>query len=88
MSTCEPLNYGTPGNGTTPQLLHRTPIYADHIPYQGGSQSLTDLICGQIDFMSENLPVVYGALAGDQVRALGVTSGQSILSMPDLPTLK
>ena len=51
------MNYGTPGNGTTPQLLHRTPIYADHIPYQGGSQSLTDLICGQIDFMSENLPV-------------------------------
>lgn len=87
------LNYGSSGNGTTPhlviaQLVSQTKINAEHIPFQGGSQALTSLIGGQIDFISDNVPVVQGALAAGQVKALGVTSGTRIPSMPNVPTLK
>ena len=87
------LNYGSSGNGTTPhlviaQLVHQTSMKADHIPFQGGSQALTSLIGGQIDFISDNVPVVQGALTGGRVKALAVTSGTRIPSLPDVPTLK
>ncbi len=87
------LHYGTSGNGTTPhlvisQLVHQTKIKADHIPFQGGAQALTSLIGGQIDFISDNVPVVQGALVAGHVKALGVTSATRIPSMPDVPTLK
>lgn len=86
------LSYGTSGNGTTPhlvisQLLHQTKIKAEHIPFTGGSQALTSLIGGQIDFISDNVPVVQGALTGGRVKALAVTSSTRIPSMPDVPTL-
>ncbi|VTU45113.1 Bug family tripartite tricarboxylate transporter substrate binding protein [Variovorax sp. PBL-E5] len=87
------LNYGSPGNGTTPhlviaQLVNETRINAEHIPFQGGTQALTSLIGGQIDFISDNVPVVQGAIAGGRVRALAVTSGTRIPSMESVPTLK
>jgi len=86
-------NYGSSGNGTTPhlviaQMVYQTKLNAEHIPFQGGAQGLTSLIGGQIDFMSENVPVVQGAIAAGQVKALGVSSAARIPSMPNLPTLK
>lgn len=87
------LKFGTGGNGTTShlviaQLLHQAGIAADHIPYQGGAKTVMDLIGGQIDFVSDNVPVVQGSLASGQIKALGVTSGERIPVMPDVPTLK
>lgn len=87
------LNYGSNGNGTTPhlviaQLVHQTNIKAEHIPFKGGTQALTSLIGGEIDFISDNVPVVQAALSGGRIRALAVTSGTRIPSMPDVPTLK
>lgn len=87
------LNYASGGNGTSnhlvlAQLVSQTKINAEHIPYQGGVQALTGLIGGQIDFLSYDLPVIRGALDAGQVKALGVTAGTRIPSMPNLPTLK
>lgn len=86
------LRYGTPGVGTTPHLviskfLHDAGITGMHIPYKGGMQSLTDLIGGQVDFMSDNVPVFASALQAGRVKPIGVTSGERIPSMPDMPTL-
>lgn len=87
------LRYGSAGNGTTAhlvvsQLLRQTGIKADHIPYQGGGKALVDLIGGQLDFMSDNVPIVQAPLNSGQVKAIGVTSGDRMPSMPDIPTLK
>jgi tripartite-type tricarboxylate transporter receptor subunit TctC len=87
------MDYGSSGNGTTPhlvisQLLHQTGMKAEHIPFKGGSQAVTSLIGGEIDFISDNVPVVLGALTGGRVKALAVSSGTRIPSMPNVPTLK
>lgn len=87
------LNYGSNGNGTTPhlilaQLVSQTKLRAEHIPFQGGSQALTSLIGGQVDFLADNVPVVQGAITGGRVKALAVTSAKRIPSMPDVPTLQ
>ncbi len=86
------LRFGTSGVGTTPHLviskyLHDTGIKALHVPYKGGSQSLTDLIGGQVDFISDNVPVVAAALQGGRVKPIGVTSSTRIPNLPDIPTL-
>lgn len=87
-----PLTYGTPGVGTTPHLviskfLHDAGIQGQHIPYKGGMQSLADLIGGQVNFMSDNVPVLSAALDGKRVKPIGVTSAQRIPTLPDVPTL-
>jgi tripartite-type tricarboxylate transporter receptor subunit TctC len=85
------LRYGSAGNGTTghlvqSQLLSQTGIKADHIPYQGGGKALVDLIGGQLDFMSDNVPIVQAAVNGGQVKAIGVAAGERLALMPDIPT--
>lgn len=86
------LNYGSNGNGTTPhlviaQLVSETKINAEHIPFQGGAQALTSLIGGQIDFISDNVPVVQAAITGALVKPLAVTSAKRIPSLPNVPTV-
>lgn len=87
------LKYGSPGVGTTPHLvisamLEQAGITAAHIPYRGGVQTATDLVGGQIDFISDNVPVVAGLLSKGIVKPLGVSSDTRIPSLPDIPTLK
>jgi tripartite-type tricarboxylate transporter receptor subunit TctC len=87
------LHYGTAGNGTTShlvisQLLHQTGIVAEHIPYRGGASSIMDLIGGQLDFVTENIPPIHGLLMKGQVKPLAVTSAARIPLLPDVPTLK
>lgn len=86
------LNYGSNGNGTTPhlviaQLVSEAKLHAEHIPFQGGSQALTSLIGGQIDFISDNVPVVQAAITSGMVKPLAVTSAKRIPSLPNIPTI-
>lgn len=87
------LTYGSSGNGTTPHLvisamLEQAGLKATHIPYRGGVQTATDLVGGQIDFISDNVPVVSSLLQAGKVKPLGVTSATRIPSLPDIPTLQ
>jgi tripartite-type tricarboxylate transporter receptor subunit TctC len=86
------LNYGSSGNGTTPhlviaQLVNEAKLHAEHIPFQGGSQALTNLIGGQIDFISDNVPVVLASINSGLVKPLAVSSGKRIPSLPNIPTI-
>lgn len=86
------LNYGSSGNGTTPhlviaQLVSQAKLNAEHIPFQGGSQALTSLVGGQIDFISDNVPVVQSAITSGRVKPLAVSSAKRIPSMPNVPTI-
>jgi len=86
------LNYGSSGNGTTPhlviaQLVSEAKLHAEHIPFQGGSQALTSLVGGQIDFMSDNVPVVRSAIEAGLIKPLAVSSAKRIPSLPNIPTI-
>lgn len=88
----KPVNYGSSGNGTTPHLViakmvSDAKLNAEHIPFQGGSQALMSLVGGQIDFISDNVPVVQSALNSGRVKALAVSSAKRIPSMPEVPTI-
>ncbi len=85
------LNAGSSGNGTPPHLglellAQQAGFKLQHIPYKGGTPSLTDLIGGQIDLIVSNFPESLPHVKGGKLRALAVTSKERHPLLPDVPT--
>jgi len=85
------LNYSSPGSGTSPHLVgalfaSMTGVDTLHVPYKSTASAEVDLNAGRIHFAftgSGMAPIRSGRVIG-----LGVTSGERLASMPELPTLK
>ena len=84
------LNFGSSGPGTQPHLRlemlkFKAGVDIAHIPYRGGSDSLQDLLAGNIQIMNEasTLPHVK---AGKLVM-LTVNAPERFPEVPDVPTL-
>ena len=58
-----------------------------HIPYKGSNLALMDLIAGHVQVMFDNLPSAIGQIRAGKVHALAVTSEQTDLTLPQLPTV-
>ena len=89
--TRRPMNFGSPGTGTSPHLTGEyfkilTGVNLTHVPYKGSGPALTDLAGGQIDVMFDNLPSALGLVKGGKLRALAITSRERISQLPDVPT--
>ena len=85
------FNGGSSGNGTPPHLglelfEQEAKINVEHIPYKGGTPSLTDLMGGQIDLIVSNFPESLPHVKGGKLRALAVTSKERHPLLPDVPT--
>ncbi len=85
------LNAGSSGNGTPPHLtlalfndLAGTQI--QHVPYKGGTPSITDLIGGQIDVIFSNLPESVSHIKSGKLRALAMSTAARNPLLPDVPT--
>jgi tripartite-type tricarboxylate transporter receptor subunit TctC len=86
------LNYGTPGNGTSPHIAtevfaREAKIKLTHIPYKGAGPALKDLLGGQIDFALDpgvGLPQVKAG----KLRMLAVAGGRRHPEYPNVPTLE
>ncbi len=86
------LNYGSAGIGSIGQmstelLNKQAGINMTHIPYKGISGVLTDMIGGRVQAMITTPASLGGALQGNQVRVLAVTSSTPSQFFPGLPTL-
>jgi tripartite-type tricarboxylate transporter receptor subunit TctC len=86
------LNFGSPGTGTPPHLAGElfkrvAGIDVVHVPYNGGGQSATALISGQVSFMIEGLSVVLPLVKAGRLRPLAVTGPLRLASLPDVPTM-
>ena len=84
--------YGSAGNATAPHLatalfLARAGVEATHVPYRGGSAALPDLISGELAFVFGTVAYAVELVRQGQARALGVTSGERLGSLPDVPTI-
>lgn len=84
------LTFGSSGPGTTTHLRlealkHKTGIDLLHVPYRGGSDSLTDLLAGVIDIMNEGSTLPH-AKAG-KLTLLNVNHFERFAEFPDVPTL-
>jgi len=89
----KPLSYATPGVGSS---VHLTGAYLEHVlganllhvPFKGVSGSMPALIGGQVDILMDNLPSTLPQLQdGSKIRALAVTSGKRVPSLPNVPTV-
>jgi tripartite-type tricarboxylate transporter receptor subunit TctC len=87
------LSYASAGIGTSAHLCAellklRTGIKLRHIPYQGGTQSVLDLMRGETDMMFYSLAQFQPGLQSGELKLLGVAGDKRSKFEPDLPTLK
>ena len=87
------INYGSSGNGTSNHLsgamfASRQKVSAQHVPYKGGAQAITDLLRGEISFMFYHYLPLLPHIAEGKLRALAITSANRIDALPDVPTMK
>ncbi len=81
------LTYGTAGAGTSQHLSGQlfqniTQTRMRQIIYKGGSQAMVDLVGGQIDMVFETVAAARPMIDAKRVKVLGVTSSQSLASLP------
>lgn len=86
------INYGTPGNGSTPHLAielfaRAAGIELTHVPYKGGSQALNDVIAGHIQTVAVNALEVQPHVKSGKLRVLAVLSPSRTGIFPDTPTI-
>ena len=58
-----------------------------HVPYKGGSQAITDIIGGQIDFLFTGAPVTLPHIQAGKLKILAVTNTHRAAVLPAVPTI-
>jgi tripartite-type tricarboxylate transporter receptor subunit TctC len=86
------LSYGSSGIGSAPHLAveifaGRAAVSAVHVPYRGSSQSITDLIAGQLDFMIDPVTTTLPFIKAGKLRALAVSTPHRLAALPEVPTI-
>ncbi len=86
------LNYSSAGAGSAShfageQLRVSAGIEAQHVPYKGAAEAVTEIVAGRIDF-SPQLPTTTLPLINDgKLVALAVSAQKRIKTMPNVPTV-
>jgi tripartite-type tricarboxylate transporter receptor subunit TctC len=86
------LNYGTPGNGTSPHIAtevfnREAKVKLNHVPYKGAGPALKDLLGGVIDLAFDPGVGIAQAKAG-KLRMIAVAGPSRHPDFPDVPTLE
>ncbi|MDH4191003.1 MAG: tripartite tricarboxylate transporter substrate binding protein [Betaproteobacteria bacterium] len=86
------LNYGTPGNGTSPHIAvevfnREAKVSLNHIPYKGAGPALNDLLGGVIDLAFDPGVGIGQAKAG-KLRIVAVAGAKRHADFPNVPTLE
>lgn len=86
------LNYGHAGIGSQTHLaaenfLYSTGLNIQNIPYKGEGPAIADLVTGQINVATPNLPAAIGFINSGKLRALAVTSKERSPALPNVPTV-
>jgi tripartite-type tricarboxylate transporter receptor subunit TctC len=85
------LTYGSAGTGSPHHLAGEmlkmlAGVDVVHVPYKGSGPAMSDLIGGQIQFMSIEYTAAVGNIKGGKLKALAVATPQRVPGI-DLPTL-
>jgi tripartite-type tricarboxylate transporter receptor subunit TctC len=85
------LNYGSPGNGSSPHLAgemfnRAAKVQTTHVAYKGAAPAMTDLLGGQLDFMFDPGIGLQHVKAG-KLKLLAVGSPRRHPAYPDVPTV-
>jgi tripartite-type tricarboxylate transporter receptor subunit TctC len=66
---------------------HAAGLQTTHTPYKQNAQALTDLLLGQVDFLSYDATWAASQQKGGKVRILASASAKRSGALPDVPTL-
>ncbi len=91
-ATKKQINYATAGIGSiahlsTELMNSMAGIQMTHIPYKGISPALTDMVGGRVEALIATPASVGGALRGNQIRAIAVTTSTPSPFYPELPSM-
>jgi tripartite-type tricarboxylate transporter receptor subunit TctC len=89
----KPVQYGSPGYGTTPQLsaeyvfkvLGKAEV--THVPYKGMPPLMQAAIAGEVEVAAAALPAAVPHIKSGRLVGLAVTSAQRNGAVPDVPTI-
>ncbi len=86
------LDFASAGNGTPHHIAgemfkQMTGIEMVHVPYKGTGPALTDLVGGQVAFMSVEILAAMPLAKAGKLHVLGVATAQRNPSAPELPTV-
>jgi tripartite-type tricarboxylate transporter receptor subunit TctC len=86
------LNFASSGVATTPHLAGallnaRAGIQLVHVPYQGSSPAITDLLAGRTQIMFSAVSVVLPHIKAGSLKALAWAAPKRGAVLPDLPTV-
>ena len=86
------VTFGSAGIGTQTHLAGENFIYTAgidvvHIPYKGEAPAVSDLLGGQIQFVTPNLSAAINFVRSGKLRALAVTSKERSKQLPDVPAV-
>lgn len=87
------VSFASPGVGSAGHVLleqfaHLAGVKFLHVPFRGGSRSLTDLLGGQIDVSSDNIPTLLPHIKSGALRVLALRDTKRLPQLPDVPTFK
>ncbi|CAB3849270.1 hypothetical protein LMG1861_01717 [Achromobacter piechaudii] len=85
-------SYASSGNGTTghlgmEMLKQRAKLDIMHVPYNGGSAAINDVLAGRVDVLFVNQDTALPHVRAGKLRALAIGSAQRNPTYPDTPTV-
>lgn len=88
----EPLDYATPGAGTSLHLAGElfassAGVRPTHVPYRGSAPGLNDTVAGHVPMMFDNMPSALQLVKAGKLRALAITSTARSPQLPEVPTM-
>jgi tripartite-type tricarboxylate transporter receptor subunit TctC len=86
------VTFASTGIGSPPHLAqvllaNAAGVKFLHVPYRGAAPALTDLLAGQVQAVSLDMPVVIGQIQAGALLPIGVVSDKRDPLLPDVPTL-
>jgi tripartite-type tricarboxylate transporter receptor subunit TctC len=86
------LNYGSPGNGTSPHIAvevfnREANVKLTHVPYKGAGPALKDLLGGVVHLVFDPGVGIPSAKAG-KLRMIAIAGPKRHPDFPDVPTLQ
>ncbi len=86
------MTFGSAGVGTQTHLAAENFIYTagidvTHVPYKGEGPAVSDLVGGQIQFVTPNMSAAIAFINTGKLRALGITSKTRSAQLPNVPAV-
>ena len=86
------IPFASTGIGSTPHLALElfqasAGVKFIHVPYRGAAPAVTDLLGGQVQALSADVPVLIAHLRAETLVPIGAAAGKRAEILPDVPTL-